>query len=682
MKRKPLISDDALVAKLSQKVTDSAGWPGSPVSKDNGVVIQYYNSELPKRASKGRSSYVSSDVYDAVESMKAQMLETFSAGRRIIQFNPYSAEDIEQARLETKYVDHVVFTQNNGFELFHDVIHDGLTARKGVAEAFWDERITYDTTDFEGLPEEAVLALHSDPTVDELNAELDEGTQTYSGTYRTKLDNSQVCLDPVPPEEYFVERGLKRREDGIRGRRKVVTKADLRKRGYPKKKIDKVKWETDLRDAPEKLARENPVSGYDSSGDSFLQPELETTLLYEAYVELVMYEGEESSLWRIVYAGDVLFEKEQVDEDPFVEFNPLRIPHTVWGNSYAGRVKQTQNARTALTRGVLDHTNLALNPRWEVVQGGLVNPKEMLDSRLGGLVQTTRPDAVRALEYPNLNPFVYQTLEMLKSNKEEQTGISALSKGLNKDAISSQNSNDMIDTMISVSQIRQKVVARFFANSFLEPLYQKIWKLVAKYEKRTRIISIAGDFQPVDPAKWRNPRTCWISKHLGYRDAEKQAAKHDALYDGLNKDPASSRFFKDGNRYKMIGDLCEAHDVENWRDYVPPPDQWDKPQPNPIEMMKAQAADKQAQASLISAQATAQKAQVAEQREQLRTQNDTAKTVAQVQKTYADAERQNLETVNRVDVEQRKVALEETMRPKEHEADKAAAATPSTSEGS
>ena len=28
-----------------------------------------------------------------------------------------------------------------------------------------------------------------------------------------------------------------------------------------------------------------------------------------------------------------------------------------------------------------------------------------------------------------------------------------------------------------------------------------------------------------------------------------------------------------------------------------PPDQWDKPQPNPIEMMKAQAADKQAQAA-------------------------------------------------------------------------------------
>ena len=65
-------------------------------------------------------------------------------------------------------------------------------------------------------PEEAVLALHSDPTVDELNAEWTRVRKRTPALYRTKLDNSQVCLDPVPPEEYFVERAWKRREDGIR----------------------------------------------------------------------------------------------------------------------------------------------------------------------------------------------------------------------------------------------------------------------------------------------------------------------------------------------------------------------------------------------------------------------------------------------------------------------------------
>lgn len=674
-KRRQIMSDDVLLTRIKAKVSDSTGWPGSPISLDNEKVINYYNSILPKRQSKGRSSYVSSDVYDAVEQMKAQLLETFSAGREIVRFNAYNIEDTEQARIETKYVDHVVFSLNDGFTVFHDVIHDGLTARKGVAEVAWDEDYTYDTNTVDGLSQEEAIALASDPDVDELELDLDEDTGTYSGSYVTKFDQSKVVIDPVPPEEYFVERGVKKRTDGIRGRRKLVTRADLIDMGYPKEKVDKVKWDEEgIKLAPEKLARERPAAGLDTLGDNPLQEELTGVILYTAYVKLVMYRGEKACLWRIVYASDVVFEKDRVDEDPFLEFDPLRVPHTVWGNNYAGRVAQTQNARTVLTRGILDHTAITLNPRWGVVQGGLVNPKEMLDNRLGGIVNMTRPDAVAPFVYPNLNPFVYQTLEMLKHNKEEQTGISALSQGMNKDAISKQNSQALIDNMITVSQIRQKIMARFFATSFLIPLYQKVWKLVAKYQKKEDIIPVTGGFQTVDPKKWRNPRTCWLSPHLGYGEAEKEAKKYAEAYNGLSTDPASPQFFLPPYRYALLGDTFEKNGIKNWRDYIPPPDKWQTPQPDPNETKKADAAMTQAQASMVSAQATSKKVDIGEHREALRTQNDTAKLVADTNKQVADTERQNLETVNRVDVEQRKMALEEHMRPKEHDAQKAQAA--------
>lgn len=678
LKRRQTMTDDALLQRIKQKVEDSTGWPGSPIAKDNERVINYYNSQLPKRQSKGRSSYVSSDVYDSVEQMKAQLLETFASGREIIKFNAYNAEDVEQARIETKYVDHVVFSQNDGFSIFHDVIHDGLTARKGVAEVNWDENFVYDTSTFEGLSQEEVLALAADPDVDELEADRDDSNPlapTYSGTYRTKINASQIVIEPVPPEEYFVEKGVKKRTDGIRGRRKLVTRADLIDLGYPKEKVDKVRWDVDtIKLAPEKLARERATAGLSTLGDDPIQEEQRGVILYEAYVKLVLYKNEGPSLWRIVYACDVIFEKDQVEEDPYLEFDPLRVPHTMWGNSYAGRVAQTQNARTVLTRGILDHTSITLNPRWGVVQGGLVNPKEMLDNRLGGIVNLTRPDAVAPFVYPNLNPFVYQTLEMLKHNKEEQTGISALAQGMNKDAISKQNSQALIDNMITVSQIRQKIMARFFATSFLMPLYQKVWKLVAKHVKQEQIIPITGGFQKIDPKKWKNPRTCWLSPHLGYGEAEKEAKKYAEAYNGLSTDPAAAQFFLPPNRYKLLGDTFEKNGIPNWRDYIPPVEQWQQPQPDPVETKKADAAQTQAQASMVSAQATARKVDVAEHREMLRTQNDTSSTIASVDKMYADTERQNLETVNRVDVEQRKVALEEHMRPKEHDAQKEQAA--------
>jgi hypothetical protein len=74
---------------------------------------------------------------------------------------------------------------------------------------------------------------------------------------------------------------------------------------------------------------------------------------------------------------------------------------------------------------------------------------------------------------------------MLKANKEETTGISALSQGLNKDAISTQNSQGLVGDLVALSQVRQKVVARNFA-IFVLQLWQKVYKCVVENDRRIR----------------------------------------------------------------------------------------------------------------------------------------------------------------------------------------------------
>ena len=146
---------------------------------------------------------------------------------------------------------------------------------------------------------------------------------------------------------------------------------------------------------------------------------------------------------------------------------------------------------------------------------------EMLDNRLGGIVNMTRPDAVRPLEQQNLNPFVFQTLAMLKDNKEESTGISSLSQGLNKDAISTQNSAALVDNLVSLSQQRQKVMARNFAN-FLVDVYLEVYRLVLENADAAKedIIQVAGNFVPVKVSDWAERKTCKVALHLGYGERE------------------------------------------------------------------------------------------------------------------------------------------------------------------
>ena len=142
------------------------------------------------------------------------------------------------------------------------------------------------------------------------------------------------------------------------------------------------------------------------------------------------------------------------------------------------------------------------NPRYQVVKGGLTNPRELIDNRVGGIVNVSRPDAIAPMPQAPLNPFIFQTIQMLDDDKEENTGVSRLSQGLNKDAISKQNSAAMVEQLATMSMQRQKIIARNFANSFLKPLYQMIYQLVVENEQEGKIFEVAGDYVPIRPSDW------------------------------------------------------------------------------------------------------------------------------------------------------------------------------------
>lgn len=664
---KATLSDTDILVKVDAAVKNTTGWTDSKLSQERERVTDYYNGTAPKRQSRGNSSYVSSDVYDAVEQMKAQLLETFAGGHDILHFEPSGINDVQQAQLETRYVSDVVFNQNPGFSIFHDVIDDGLQARAGVAKVYWQEKYAVDTTDVSDLTEDEALALVAQDDISDLDVTMDEETGLYSGSYQRKIDQSQVVIETVPPEEFYVSQGVKRREDGVRGHRTLKTRAELITMGLDKAKVAKVAWD-DANSVELSAARQARL---DATGETGLfgrndaeQPELEQVLLHETYIELALKDDGTSALYRVLHAGGVLFEYQEVDEDPFVVFVPLRRPHAFFGNNFAARCIQTQNARTVLTRAILDHTALTTNPRTGVVQGGLLNPKELLDNRLGGLVNLSRPDALVPIVQQNLNPFVFETLKMLKDNKEENTGISALSQGLNKDAISTQNSQGLVDNLVTLSQTRQKVIARFFAVTFLTPLYLKVWRCVMENDKRDHVIEVAGSYIDVKPSAWIAPhRGIALSLHLGYGEQDKEAAKYAEAYKALSSDPGAAPFFQPTQRHKLLTDAFVKNGIKNAADYIAPLEQAQPPQPDPVEMAKAEALKAQAQATLLTAQTNQAKVQSHATVEQMQAQLAEFKAQLEAMVKSRDAERKDLDTANRINVAQRELALAEAVPP-------------------
>ena len=99
------MSDEDILTAVESNIDDGVGFWDDKLSKERQRVLNYYNGSLPLPVHGGNSKYISQDVYDSVESMKASLLETFSAGYNIVEFTPQNADDT-RAVIDSSMLDH------------------------------------------------------------------------------------------------------------------------------------------------------------------------------------------------------------------------------------------------------------------------------------------------------------------------------------------------------------------------------------------------------------------------------------------------------------------------------------------------------------------------------------------------------------------------------------------------
>lgn len=590
------LSDADIASWCAQCIKLSAGYADSKLSTQRARTAAYYDGELPKRAHKGSSSYVSQDVYDAVESMVATLLETFTGNHNPVRFAPQNADDVEAARIATEFTNYVIFRQNDGYNIFNSALHDGLVDRNGIAQVYWHKDISEQDEAVDLPNQQAAIAFLSQLGPDTKNHKLtsDDKADPNSSvhlTFTRVIDNSHVRIDPVPPEEFGISPRAKSLKDAaVTYRRMSKTRSELLKMGYDKAVLDEIWGDDDfwLKTDPEVMQRFWQVDDAAYAGiDAELQDQRTSIVLYDIYAHLDIKGTGKTELYRVVYAGNRVLEKEQVSRKPFIIYTPLPRPHSFWGNSFAEKVIPTQVARTVLTRSILDHAMVTTNPRYQVIRGGLANPKELLENRLGGIVNVTRPDALAPLPQPSLNPFIFQTIQLLDDDKEEITGISKLSQGLNKDAISNQNSADMVQQLVSISQQRQKIIARNFANGFMKDLFLLVYQLVLENESGQRVAEIAGNWVQVDPTTWAERKDVSVEFAIGYGEQDKMAQKWVQI-DQYLSNPRFAQAYPYPKQYAVLSKVMNAWGIKDVENYLTPPQQIQPPPPDPMQQLQVQ----------------------------------------------------------------------------------------------
>ena len=622
MARKKLTDED-LKPILARAISHSEHLTDGKLAREREEVAKYYRGELPAPMHKGDSKYVSRDVFDAVDSMRATVLEAFSANSRIVFFRPEQGESAEEAKQATEYCRHVVFKKNNGEDIFYDVLTDGLQSRYSVVKVFYDEDKEDQEYEYENLTmDELTIKLTDFEDFDITSDSVDENG-LHSGTFTVPLDRSKVAIEVIQPEDILISANA----PSICAAKHVIHRT-ARTRSWLVKKYGEGKVK-DLAFSShnsnewdyEKQLRFDPVGQVYRSGESYDETNDEITV-YECYIHVDIDGTGTSKLWRIVFAGDEVMEKERVSRMPFASFVPLPVPHTFFGENFGKSVVPVQNARTVLIRQIINHSLMTNNPRQQVLNGTLLNPQELLDNRLGGIVNVRRVDGIAPIPQAPLNPFVFNLIQMIDEDKEEVTGISKLSQGLNKDAISSQNAQGMVEQLISASQQRTKIVARRFG-LFLKELWGLIYVTAQDHVSPHEFMDVTGNYVKVNPAEWVERSPASIELALGYGEQEAEAQKWQEVDAAFFQDPELKPLYPIEKRYEVITRALEKRGIEDIRSILLHPSEVPPPKPDPmaelqmeqlktqIEYQKAQtfAMTEKAKSDSIKAQADLLRAQ-------------------------------------------------------------------------
>ena len=592
IKETPL-EESELLSLLERNLDAADTYTESLVGEQRDKSHRYYFGEPLGNEKPGRSQHVSRDVFDAVESTKALLLDTFTADRRVVEFTPETNEDIEAARQATEFVNYLFYRQNNGFKVLQDTIHDGLVSKLGVVKRWYDKRYSYIEEDFADLEEAQFVMMASDPDVEisklketMVQPEMVDpmtGTvvmpaiTTYSGELKRRIDKSQVRVDNLEPEKLYISPRAKTLEDAdfvsYRYEKEI---GELLEDGYDPEKVEDLDEELDTyRDSTQGRDSYDEFSAETSMRDD--HPNRSYVTIYESYIRIYDPEVDSRCTYKVVHSRRTLLDMEKVESHPFRGWCPFPVPHKAIGLSLADVTMDLQKSQSTLKRSVIDNAFLTNTSRWVANLSLVRNPRDLIDNKLGAVIDVNAMDpssVVQPLNTPQISPNVFTTMELLEQEKESRSGSSRMSKGMDSDVVSKQNSSDMITRYMNASNRRTMVMARNFAESFLKPLMFDLYRLAIENDTQPRMIQLSGKYVPIDPKQLRERTEMDVAVALtpDARAAEARTLTMlDQMWTANPQDPTLNGMYQTQQRFALLARAVDLMGLKGGDKYLMSP---------------------------------------------------------------------------------------------------------------
>lgn len=511
---------------LQHEIQSAVNYYDSEYSADRSEILDYYLGQPFGNEVPNRSQVVATEVSDTIEYIMPSLMKMFASSGDFVRFQPRGPEDVKAAEQATDLVNFAINEDNRGFTVLHNWFKDALLFKQGAVKFYWDETETVINEAYENLTEDEVTLLVDDPDVEVLSQDIVEmgmvgpdGQEVpmdvrYNVEVNIRKRGGKVKIDNIPPEELIFSRRATSLDDcGFIAHRTQVRAGDLIEQGYDENTVLAYAGYDDLDDEAERQARFEDLE----SGDRFesFDPTMREVLVTEAYIRADFDGDNIPELRRVVALGDgvEILENEPYDHVPFALLSPILMPHRMVGRSVAEMVMDLQMIKSTIMRQMLDNLYLTNNNRVAAVEGQ-VNLDDLLSSRPGGVVRTRAPGMVQPLAVPQIGATGFQMLEYVDSVRDQRTGFSKASMGLDPSTLQSTTAS-AVNATIQGAQLKIEMIARVFAETGCRDLARGVLALLQKHQDEERVVRIRGEFVSIDPRAWVNGFDMSIDVGLG-----------------------------------------------------------------------------------------------------------------------------------------------------------------------
>jgi hypothetical protein len=529
LKRLPQVreamSDDDFQTVVGAAIDDAESFIDDNYASPRTTATEYYYGLPIGNEVKGRSSVVMSEVRDVVHMLLPGLMRVFT-GQQVVEFLPVGEEDVELAKQATDYCEYEFMRDNPGFQNIYNALVDGLVRKSGVFKWWWEKYESQEDEAYDNLVPEAAAMIVQDSGVRLTGLE-----QNPDGTISIKIrrTNVQGCLRvrTIAPEEFIIARDATDEDSAsLIGHRRELMVSDLVSMGYDYDVVVN-NLDTGWLGENQEAQTRNPAltdPTYFSSDKS-----LRKTKYFEVLIKVDRDGDGYAERLKVCCMGEAfkILHVEPAPEVTYAIFCPSPEPHTAIGKSIADEVMDLQRIKSNLMRFTLDGLAQSIVPR-TAYDYTSVNSDDMVSNEVGANVRCKGPPGDKIMPIAAAFPAgdAFTMLQYLDEVKASRTGISKASQGLDPDVLQ-QTTATAVNATVSAAEMRQEVIARFFAET-LKRVFRGMLKMLHRHFDAPRMIRLRNKVEKVDPRTWNVDMDLVVNVAIGTQNRAERAAVYAA----------------------------------------------------------------------------------------------------------------------------------------------------------